>query len=263
MSDMMFLDGTSYTRLIENVDANLVTFKDIINNNYDKNRRSFCIRHDVDNAMLQNSLNFAKIERHRNWPATYFIKYTSDYFDFSQRFVDSCQLLVDLGHDLALHVDIIQLYMDLKRKHGKVDLLEVLEKPLNFLRNQGFEILGAAAHGSPENYIYALNYEFWKEFDSTKNEATGNLNFDKKISLKELGLLYEAYFLKYNYYITDSMGKWTGTNIDKREVVPYENSMIFGADNMGKAAFKEFEQRDKGMLQILIHPSKRWRISRY
>ena len=54
------------------------------------------------------------------------------------------------------------------------------------------------------------------------------------------------------------MGKWTGINIDKRAVVPYENSMIFGKDNMGKAAFAEFEKRKKGMLQILIHPSTRW-----
>ena len=258
MKDMVFLDGTRYSNLIKNVDANLVTFKDIINDKYDKSRRSFCIRHDVDNAMLRNSLNFAKIESDHDWKSTYFIKYTSDYFDFSQRLVDSCQALVDYGHDLALHVDVIQLYMDLKRQHGTVDLLAILEKPLDFLRNHGFEILGAAAHGSPENYIYALNYEFWQEFDPTKNEATGNLTFDKLISLKEVGLLYEAYFLKYNYYITDSMGKWTGTNIDQREVVPYENSMIFGADNMGKTAFEEFAKLDKGMLQILVHPSKRW-----
>jgi len=260
MTDMIFLDGTSYVKLIKDIDADLVSFKDIVNNNYNKNNRSFCIRHDIDNAMLANSINFAKIESKNNWKSTYFVKYTSDYFNFSQKLIDSCRSIVDLGHDLALHVDVVKLYMNLKKKNGRADMLKIIEKPLNFLRNAGFEILGAAAHGSPENYEYALNYEFWEEFDSKKNEETGNLTFDKKVSLKEVGLLYEAYFLKYNFYITDSMGKWTGTNIDKRAVVPYENSMIFGKDNMGKAAFAEFEKRKKGMLQILIHPSTRWKI---
>ena len=137
---MIFLDGTRYTRLIESIDGNLVTFKDIINNNYDKNQRSFCIRHDVDNGMLQNSINFAKVERHHNWTSTYFIKYTSPYFDFSQRFVDSCRALVDLGHDLALHVDIVHLCIKLRKQGQKIDVYPLLKKPLDFLRAHGFDI---------------------------------------------------------------------------------------------------------------------------
>ncbi len=54
------------------------------------------------------------------------------------------------------------------------------------------------------------------------------------------------------------MGKWTGVNVDNREVVPYENSMIFGKDNVGLSVISDYNNSSNSMLQVLTHPSNRW-----
>jgi hypothetical protein len=207
MKDQIFKDGTSYIKLIENIDAPMLVLKDVVGQNSTPNK-FFCIRHDLDEwRQFDYALSVAKLEYEKNYRTTYSVRYISEqpgYNFFSERVVDGCKTLAGSGHELNLHLDVIKLYMNTKES-----IRNIIEKPLSFLRSKGLEIKGVSAHGSPENYKHGFNYEFWKEFDPKKNEGLEKLSFDK-VSLDEFDLSYEAYFLDYDVYLTDSMGKWTG-----------------------------------------------------
>tara|TARA_Y100000593_G_C4321206_1_gene343900 strand:- start:5698 stop:6555 length:858 start_codon:yes stop_codon:yes gene_type:complete len=249
---------TPYTKLINSIDANLVTFKELVDNKYDKKSRNFCIRHDVDDDMIVKAVELARLENYHNIKSTYFIKYDSDYFDFSDRLVTHLKAIARNGHDLALHADVVGLYLKLNKSISMKDILKV---PLDFLRTNGLEILGSAAHGNPENYSTAHNYEFFKEFEMSKNEGVGQVSFNDRPSLSDVGLEYETYLsLKYDTYICDSMGTFSGVHLSSYNIIPYENSVILDDQdrNVRLKAIDEFNILDSGVLQLLTHPSKLW-----
>jgi len=239
-------DQTDYTNLIRSIDGKLLTFNEIANGRTDENKY-FCIRHDVEAGIcLPQTIWFAKVENRSGWKSTYFIRYFSDYFDFSINFNNFCKRLIDLGHDIGLHVDVIKHHKDTNK-----DLLAILKTPLDFLRSNGIEVKGVSAHGNPENYEIGFNYEFWKEFNKAKNEGTNN-SFSE-IGLNDLDLSYEAYFLDYDFFLADSAGEWAGWVRDS-EPIPYERNMRNSPKHIGKKVINKFNEMDKGFLQLLIHP---------
>jgi len=210
-----------------------------------------------DVSQFDYAVEFAKIEYSSGYRATYCVRYfLNNHNFFSSSVIDRCKALVDLGHDLNLHLDVVKLY-----REGTQTITELIEKPLTFLRKNGIEVCGVSAHGSPENYKsdYGLNYEFWKEFDPQKNEGIAEVPFDR-VSLADFNLSYEAYFLGYDAYLTDSMGKWTGILLKEWSMTPYENTMINSDKNIGKGVVDRFNLLDRGFLQINIHPvPHRWK----
>jgi len=62
-----------------------------------------------------------------------------------------------------------------------------------------------------------------------------------QISLADVGLEYEAYFLKYEGYLSDSHGDWGG-------------SIAEAKIKSISSAIELFNKMNKGALQILLHP---------
>ena len=256
VSDLIFnKDKTSYINLIQSIEGKLLTFKEVVEENV-KSDKFFCLRHDIDDKkQLRQCLTLASLECQRGWKSTYFLRYFSNFFKFSDDFIEVCKEFIKLGHDLGLHIDIVDSYIK-ETKNVKKSLL----KPLTFLRNNGIEIKGVSAHGTPTTYKTAFNYEFWKEFKLNKYDSVGKVKF-KKISLRDLDLVYETYFIGHDFYLTDSRGVWTGWVVNKDKILPYESNMIKNKNNIGKKVIKKFNKSKEGFFQVLIHSHpNRWTI---
>ena len=227
-----------------------VTFQDVALGHV-KQTKYFCLRHDIDHYdNLENMIHFAVLEYKLGISSTIFIK-MADYFQYSQKFVDKLKVFVDLGHNIGLHIDVIEHF-----RNQLHNVKQIIEIPLNFLRKHGIYIYGVSAHGGKNVYNYAFNYEMWKELDPSKNEIIGKLSIPK-ISLMDLELLYETYFLDFDFFFGDSAGVWCGTR--KLIPLPFEKHQREHKENIGLKIF-DIHDQEGGFLQVLIHPTNRWRF---
>jgi hypothetical protein len=244
---MKFRGTLEYEALISSIDANIITFNDMVDDNYDADSRNVIIRHDVD-VDLDRALNFAREENKLGVQSTYFLLHSSRYFDYSNEFSEKCQELIELGHNIGLHNDSLVQYFSRRKK----DIQDHLNKPLDFLRENGIEIRGTSCHGQRCCYAAGyLNYEVWSEFDPSKNEG-----FEKedipKVSLEEFNLEYETYFVDYDAYLSDSGKKWRGVFIEGKK--NYERSMFADQNNLGTNIIDKFNKQEQAVLQLLCHP---------
>jgi hypothetical protein len=134
---MKFRGTLEYEALISSIDANIITFNDMVDDNYDADSRNVIIRHDVD-VDLDRALNFAREENKLGVQSTYFLLHSSRYFDYSNEFSEKCQELIELGHNIGLHNDSLVQYFSRRKK----DIQDHLNKPLDFFRENGIEIRG-------------------------------------------------------------------------------------------------------------------------
>jgi hypothetical protein len=107
------------------------------------------------------------------------------------------------GHEIGWHNDVVSQYY-----RGKTDVKDEIQKPLTRLREMGLNIIGTAAHGSPECLtLKMLNYYVWKESKEIYGYPN---NFKEQYSLSEFGLEYESYLCEHDNYFTDSKKNFFG-----------------------------------------------------
>ncbi len=207
------------------------------------------IRHDVDKD-LDKALEMARFEYKNGIRSTYFLLHTASYFDYTQLFLEKCQEIQNMSHEIGIHNNSIIEWMKLCEGNWDRPLRTGLLAPVDFLRQGGIEIKGTSAHGSDDNYKYgALNYEVWKEYDPKMNLGLGYKG--EQFSLEEFDLEYEAYFLPYTHYLSDSGGNWLGLKVDGPKM--FERDILNSERNIGLDIIDDFN-KDGGFLQILIHP---------
>jgi hypothetical protein len=83
------------------------------------------------------------------------------------------------------------------------------QKDLAYFSRIGIDIHGTASHGSYIARSTVPNYQIFSDF--AKQDSIGYNGFMYKVGIKSLadfGFEYEAYFISYNGYISDSGGKW-------------------------------------------------------
>lgn len=121
------------------------------------------IRHDVD-ADPRVSLAEAEIEAEFNASSTYFILHTATYYGAFQNGIfrrNSCMAVIyrkiqELGQEIALHTDPLELFQNLNINGAEAIVTEV-----EWLRSQGLRIVGSVAHNSAP--IYGVeNYAIFK-----------------------------------------------------------------------------------------------------
>ena len=242
-------NGIDYLELVNSIDAKRVMIKEFWSIN--KSERFYGLRHDVDHD-INIALEMAEFEYENDIQATYFLLHTAGYFDYSQEFADKCKKLVELGHDVGLHNNVLTVWLT---KGGTIK--DIIERPLNFLREKGMEITGTSCHGDPLCYKEkCLNYEIWKEFDKSSvmkdSDMAHNLKIEK-VSLGDVGLKYEAYFLKYDAYLSDTGHHWIGTITDERGTM-FENAAMQAPQNIGLKVITEFNEMEIGFFHVLLHP---------
>ncbi len=254
MIDILNLDGTSYFDLINCMGVLLLTFRAVAQQSLDK---FVCVRHDIDSLDALNAcMDFAEFEYAHGWHTSYYVLYHSKYFNDSlhKDLIPICKKIQEMGHEIALHVSIMDLYAENPR-----NIKEILAWPLRILRKNGINISGVSAHGDPTCYSMGFNYELWKECNPFKNQCIGLFPDVHKALLKDLDLIYEAYLMDHSHYIMDSSGEWTGWIRDDRPL-PYETFMIQSPYKRTKdEVISHFKSRDKGFLHLLVHPGDRWR----
>jgi hypothetical protein len=212
----------------------------------DEVKRIIGLRHDVDHD-LETALAFARLEAELGYRASYYVLHTDWYYRAdvsgppSAYLLDACRELVSMGHEVALHNNAIAAAIQLAEAPEAI-----LRRELDYLRAAGFTIEGSVAHGDELCHRAGfINSEVFTECSRPKlgapdrtivyeNEDTLERR-EVKLSpapMADFGLSYEAGYVRYDHYLSDSGGVWQSRFDEARN------------------AFDEAG----GFLQILAHP---------
>jgi SAM-dependent methyltransferase len=195
------------------------------------------LRHDVDWS-IENALAMAILEAKENICSTYFLLHPDGYVQADNYFgevkdnaleinpgiFEISKRLIDLGHEVALHNDLMTLALYTKRQPE-----EFLEQILEAFSVHGINIQGTVAHGSIK--CHELGYVNFQMFADC---ASGNLkpplsgsfkastveydgfSLDKfTLKMSDFGLEYEGNFMPHEIKISDSGASWAIVNSGK------------------------------------------------
>ena len=234
---------------IKDINASIVSLSEM-NSIKDIDDRYVGLRHDVDYD-LEHAIKLARLEYKNNISATYYLLHSAEYFDIdNQYFVDQCKILVDLGHSIGFHNNLLVFYSE-----TKTDIKFYVEKIMNTLKSNSIDLLSTSSHGDKLCYEkQILNYEIWEEFDDNKYEGLNHNDIQfPKFKLKDFGFDFEAYFCNFDFYLSDSGGKSIGYDARYRKIM-FEKTASESPDNIGINVLEKFYNLDKAKLQLLIHP---------
>ena len=174
------------------------------------------LRHDIDIHPFK-ALEMADIETHFNFRATYFILATAEYYGT----VSNCEIvrrpemdyvykeLYNKGAEIGIHNDLLTL-MILYNINPKIFTLE----EISHYSTLGIPVFGSASHGSPiAKELKVSNFEMFSDFATRDSVTYNGVEYPVgKYSLKECGLEYEAYYIRFDQYYSESGGKWNDPN---------------------------------------------------
>jgi hypothetical protein len=161
---------------------------------FDSNKVIVGLRHDIDSKPEQ-SLEMARIEKGYGFRATYFILNRADSI---------VKQLDKLGMEIGIHNDLITV-MIVKNTNP----FEFNKTELKHYKKLRIPIYGTASHGSQLAKETIPNYQIFKDYAKSEFlKYKGILYPLGKYSLKRYGFKYEAYFIPFNIYFSDSGGQW-------------------------------------------------------
>ena len=184
------------------------------------------LRHDVDYD-IERALSIAWLESKRGFSSTYFLLTPGAYdhqpvnyygelvgtrVQHHSRLIDRCKRLVDLGHDIGFHNDLVALAL----KTG-LNPRQFLEEELAYFDRHGIRVRGTAAHGNPlARQLSFNNREIFAGCIRQGWEPGRSIGYNGRsvtlhsLQLEEFNLEYEAYSLPRDSRISDSGGYWAG-----------------------------------------------------
>jgi hypothetical protein len=201
------------------------------------------LRHDVD-VDLNVAYEFSKIESNLGFRSTYFILHTAPYYlaDQNNMAVHSDKIIPILKKmqnekhfEIGWHNDLVTLQVIYN-----IDPVVFLHNELSWLRSNGLQIYGTAAHGSSfcKTYHY-MNFYFFQECSypilvGRENNLTvpkdGKIITLKKGHLNDFNFEYEAYFLNNNKAYSDAVIKdgvrWNIGTLDLSLLIPGDRVII-------------------------------------
>ena len=201
------------------------------------------LRHDVD-VDLNIAYEFSKYESGLGFRSTYFILHSAPYYladqnnmaVHSEKIIPILKKMQDEMHfEIGWHNDLVTLQVIYN-----IDPVVFLHNELNWLRSNGLQITGTAAHGSSfcKTYHY-MNFYFFKEcsypiLPGRENNITvpkdGKMITLKKGHLNDFNLEYEAYFLNNNKAYSDAVIKdgvrWNIGMLDLSTLKPGDRIII-------------------------------------
>jgi hypothetical protein len=182
---------------------------------YSDSRVVIGLRHDIDMNPFK-ALEMAEIEKDFGFSATYFILPTADYYGYLfrtglNRSIGLDSLLKDLfdrGTEIGIHNDMLTAMID----YG-FDPFIFNSNELAFIKSLGIPVFGTSSHGSSIAKKTVPNYQIFSDFAKSDSVLYEGKKYPiGKNSLKEFGFEYEAYFLNFNNYYSESGGKWNDEN---------------------------------------------------
>ncbi len=178
---------------------------------YDNSKVVVGFRHDVDLNPFK-ALEMARIERDLGIRSTFFILPTSDYYGFVTRrgFVRNTGLdslirkIYETGAEIGIHNDLLTVMI---AYHSDPFIFN--EKDIAFYRSLNIPVYGTSSHGSPIAKKTVPNFQIFRDFAKRDTIHYNGFVFPiGRRSLKEYGYEYEAYFINFNKYFSESGGKW-------------------------------------------------------
>lgn len=184
---------------------------------FNNNKIVIGLRHDIDND-LNIAYQFSETESKLGFRSSYFILHTAPYYlanpnnmaIHNQNIIPILKTMQDDKHfEIGWHNDLVTLQLIYN-----INPVAFLHNELNWLRSNGINIIGTAAHGS--NYCkvyYYMNFYFFEEFtypvvpnrEYNITVPIGGKNIDiMKGKLSDFDLEYEAYFLNNNKAFSDA-----------------------------------------------------------
>lgn len=121
--------------------------------NYDDNC-SCIMRHDIDYS-IEKAIEFAYIERDMGISSTYFVLFTSDFYNvFSRRVVEKLRAISKLGHEIGLHFD--EKYYDFLDEEG---MIKTIQKESSLLGEAIGEKISCVSMHRPSRWVLDANLE--------------------------------------------------------------------------------------------------------
>lgn len=196
-------------------DKYLVLPLNAMRNTYSDSKVVIGLRHDIDMNPFK-ALEMTEIEKDFGFRATYFILPTADYYGELYRTglnrstgLDSLiKELFDRGAEIGIHNDMLTAMIE----YG-FDPLIFNSNEMAFIKSLGIPVSGTASHGSPIAMKTVPNYQIFSDFAKSDSILYEGKKYPiGKNSLREFGFEYEAYFLNFNNYYSESGGKWNDEN---------------------------------------------------
>jgi hypothetical protein len=169
------------------------------------------LRHDVDLNPFR-AIDMARIEHTYGIRATYFILPTSEYYGHleGRKFITNAGLdeairnLYKTGAEIGIHNDLLTVMID----YG-INPYTFNKDNLAFFKSLHIPIYGTSAHGSKISKSTIPNFQIFSDYAKKDTVQYNGRSYPLgKHSLKEYGYEYEAYFLDFSLYLSDSDGKW-------------------------------------------------------
>lgn len=183
-------------------------------------RRILLLRHDIDHD-YETALRMAEWECAHGLQASYCVLHTAWYYGqftdgrylHTNQLVQLCGQLHAMGHEILLHNNAVVLALQ-----TGADPREVLGQELAFLRGLGLPVIGTATHG--DALCRAMNFGNFEIFaEAVKPDRGGVRTVSSEhaevqlgsLRYADLGLVYEAYDIARDIYISDSGGRLRAT----------------------------------------------------
>jgi hypothetical protein len=215
----------NFLKYISGSDRFLIVTQKDFEKTFSKDKVVLSIRHDMDRN-IDGAIRMAYREHKYGVKATYFVLHSAkyygktelNYFKRNDQVIYYLRKLQDsFGHEIGFHNDLITLQVVYN-----IEPKAFLAEQLKWLRENGINIIGTCAHGSPWCYVYHyLNYYFWKNYAIDK----GFLSYE--FIVNPLGTSHMK-----NMALTNSLNK-EGIKIIKDDIENYNldyNSDIFRPD---------------------------------
>jgi len=215
-------DGVDYiSDLLELIDLPLIRMLEAV----DHPGPAFYLRHDVDHD-IDMALAMARAEHRAGYRSTYFLltpgsyKEPSNYYGTIEEgkvvhapgLVARCKELMDLGHEIGLHNDMVSLSFRVRRPPA-----ELLYEEVEFFARNGIPLQGTAAHGNPLARQLGFNNKELFEGCYRKDSEPGRVLRHEgwtvalhSLKLQDFGFAYEAYSLPRDSRLSESGSKWGG-----------------------------------------------------
>lgn len=208
----------NYFDFIKSLNAQIITFDELVANDDPQDKNVLIIRHDIDDD-LDRSLRFARAESEAGIKATYFVLFTHPYFDYSPGLAAKLKEFETLGHNVGFHDNVLAAWLAVE---GRMQFKDIIGPPLHFLREAcKLTINGMAAHGEgicKENGC--VNYELWQGVPKE------NKLFYEQLDMRDFGFNYEAYHTPKHIYFSDSGYKWTTPPAELKKRLDLETGII-------------------------------------
>ena len=173
------------------------------------------LRHDIDFNPFK-ALEMAKMEKENGIRSTYYILATSEYYGHfgifglvrSKGMDQLYKELYNDGAEIGIHNDLLTVMIT-----HKLDPFIFNKNELSFYKSLNIPIYGTVAHGSEIAKNTVPNYMIFSDF-----AKQSSIDYEGKVyplgqhSLKEYGYEYEANYIDFNIYFSDSRGKWNDPN---------------------------------------------------